>query len=257
MISLGYLTTYATKKMNDFIVPAWSAPARVRALVTTRQGGFSQPPWNSLNLGTHVGDDDVDVANNRNYLRQYLPVEPVWLNQVHSTRCIDAAHVPSGKVVDADASISRQPGVVCAVLTADCLPVLLCDEEARVVGVAHAGWRGLAAGVIESTVVAMAEPAAKLSAWLGPAIGPQKFEVGHDVFAAFVTHDADAADAFHSQGQGKWLCDIYKLARQRLAALGVRRIASADFCTVRDTEQFFSYRRDGVTGRFASCIWLE
>jgi YfiH family protein len=243
--------------MNNFVVPAWSAPARVRALVTTRRGGFSQAPWNSLNLGTHVGDDAVAVASNRNRLRQHLPVEPVWLNQVHGTRCVDAAQMPNGTVVDADASISRKRGVVCAVLTADCLPVLLCDAAATVVGIAHAGWRGLAAGVIESTVAAMAEPAAKLSAWLGPAIGPQQFEVGDDVLAAFVTEDAGAADAFHPRGQGKWLCDIHALARQRLAALGVRRIADADFCTVRDKEQFFSYRRDGVTGRFASCIWLE
>ena len=153
--------------------------------------------------------------------------------------------------------VARRPGSVCAIMTADCLPALLCDREGTVVGAAHAGWRGLAAGVIESTVAAMAEPATNLLAWLGPAIGPRAFEVGDEVRAAFISRDAAASSAFRAHGEGKWLCDIYLLARQRLNALGVRRVAGADFCTVGDEARFFSYRRDGVTGRMASCIWLE
>ena len=246
--------------VGDFIVPPWSAPKGVRALVTTRRGGVSRAPWHSLNLGDHVGDEPAAVVGNREQLRRQLPDEPVWLHQVHGTRCVDAAKMRSGQggsIIEADAGISRQAGVVCAVLTADCLPVLLCDDAATVVGIAHAGWRGLAAGVIESTVAAMAEPATNLLAWLGPAIGPRAFEVGDEVRAAFISRDAAASSAFRAHGEGKWLCDIYLLARQRLNALGVRRVAGADFCTVGDEARFFSYRRDGVTGRMASCIWLE
>jgi YfiH family protein len=158
----------------------------------------------------------------------------------------------------ADASFTRQRGVVCAVLTADCLPVLLCDDQATVVGVAHAGWRGLAAGVIEATVAAIGEPGERLIAWLGPAIGPQAFEVGGEVRDAFIAHDPNAASAFAASDNDKWLCDIHQLARQRLHAMGIRRATSADSsCTVIDEQRFFSYRRDGVTGRMASLIWLE
>ncbi len=241
--------------MTDSIVPDWLLPHGVRALVTTRSGGVSRPPWDSLNLGDHVGDDPVAVEENRHRLRRELPAEPVWLHQVHGTRCIDAAHaLPK---VEADASFTRRCGVVCAILTADCLPVLLCDETGSVVGAAHAGWRGLLGGVIESTVTAMAVPGERLMAWLGPAIGPQAFEVGDEVRAAFMARDALAGRAFLPHGEGKWLCDIYLLARQRLESLGLRRIASADFCTVRDYQRFYSYRRDGVTGRMASLIWME
>jgi YfiH family protein len=239
----------------------------VRALATTRQGGVSRAPWHSFNLGDHVGDDPQSVAANRALLRRELPADPVWLTQVHGTRCVDAAAVAPG--VEADASFTRQRGVVCAVLTADCLPVLFCDESASVVGIAHAGWRGLAAGVIEATVAAMGEPGERLMAWLGPAIGPQAFEVGGEVRDQFIAHDAQAASAFKPAANGKWLCNIHELARQRLRALGIdgprrdvpvtqsRRTASADSCTLRDAESFFSYRRDGVTGRMASLIWLE
>lgn len=241
--------------MPDFILPDWDAPAGVRALSTTRSGGESASPWQSFNLGDHVGDEPQAVAANRVLLRRELPAEPVWLQQVHGTRCVDAARALPGE--QADASFTRQRGVVCAVLTADCLPVLLCDERATVVGIAHAGWRGLAAGVIEATVAAMDEPGGRLLAWLGPAIGPQAFEVGGEVRQIFVARDPQAADAFVANAGGKWLCDIYRLARRRLHSLGVRRVASADFCTLNDTERFFSFRRDGVTGRMASLIWLE
>ncbi len=241
--------------MIDFISPDWSAPQGVRALSTTRQGGASGAPWAAFNLGEHVGDDPAAVRANRLRLCATLPEEPRWLSQVHGTRCVDAALTSAGE--QADASFARRRGVVCAVQTADCLPVLLCDERATVIGAAHAGWRGLAAGVIEATVMAMDEPGERLMAWLGPAIGPGAFEVGGEVRAAFLAHDPRAEDAFVATGGGKWLCDIYLLARQRLAALGIRRIAGADFCTVRDGERFFSYRRDGITGRMASLIWLE
>ncbi len=240
--------------MSSFILPDWPAPAGVRALSTTRCGGVSAPPWQGFNLGDHVGDDPLAVAANRASLRRELPAEPLWLSQVHGTRCVDAARALPG--VQADASFTRQRGVVCAVLTADCLPVLLCDERATVVAIAHAGWRGLAAGVIEATVATMGEPGERLMAWLGPAIGARAFEVGGEVRELFIAGDAAAADAFTAAG-GKWLCDIYRLARRRLHSLGIRRVAGADFCTVNAAQTCFSFRRDGVTGRMASLIWLE
>ncbi len=239
----------------ELIQPDWPAPRGVRALLTTRQGGVSLAPWSSLNLGDHVGDDPVAVQSNRQRLRQLLPDEPCWLRQVHGVRCIDAASPDADRT--ADAAFTRQRGVVCAVMIADCLPVMLCDEDASVVGIAHAGWRGLAGGVIESTVSAMETPGERLMAWLGPAIGPRAFEVGDEVRAAFVAADGAAREAFVPSAGGKWLCDIYLLARQRLAAIGIRRIAGADFCTASEAQRFFSYRRDGVTGRMASLIWLE
>lgn len=238
----------------DFIVPDWPAPPNVHALVTTRAGGVSIGPYASLNLGDHVGDDPAAVAANRAVLHQQLPAEPVWLKQVHGIRCIDAAAVGD---TEADASLTRAPETVCAVLTADCLPVLLCDRGGTVVSAAHAGWRGLAAGVIESTVAAMGVPGDQVLAWLGPAIGPDHFEVGGEVRELFMAHDADAEEAFRPRSNGKWLCDLYALARQRLARLGVRRPAGAEFCTVRDQARFYSYRRDGATGRFASLIWID
>ena len=240
---------------EGWIVPDWPAPATVRALSTTRAGGVSAAPYASLNLGTHVGDDPVCVAANRTLLRRVVPHEPCWLNQVHGTTVVDAASVVG--VPNADASLSRVRGAVCVVMTADCLPLLLCDRSGTVVGAAHAGWRGLHGGVIEATVRAMGVAPAELLAWLGPAIGPQAFEVGDEVRAAFVGVDGRAEAAFRSAGQpGKWLADLYLLARQRLAALGVSGIYGGDCCTVSDAARFFSYRRDGVTGRMASLIWL-
>lgn len=243
--------------MSDaWIRPDWPAPARVRALSTTRSGGVSVSPYDSLNLGVHVGDVPASVAANRAALRDVLPGEPCWLNQVHGTRVVDAAH-PDG-VPDADAVVSRSAGAVCVVMTADCLPVLLCDRAGSVVGAAHAGWRGLQGGVIEATVAAMQVSPSEVIAWLGPAIGLTAFEVGDEVRAAFVGDAAVAAAAFQpSATPGKWLADIYLLARQRLQVLGVNSISGGDLCTVTDRERFFSYRRDGVTGRMASLIWLD
>lgn len=240
--------------LPEFIIPDWPAPPHVHAFATTRLGGVSVGPYASLNLADHVGDDPAAVAENRRRLRALLPAEPVWLKQVHGTRCLDAAKCSAGS--EADASFTCRAGVVCAVLTADCLPLLLCDEAGTVVAAAHAGWRGLAAGVIEATVATMGVPADRLIAWLGPAIGPESFEVGGEVREAFVAHDPAAATAFRARPNGKWLCDLYRLARLRLTALGVCRVSSADFDTCRDAERFFSYRRDGATGRMASLIWI-
>lgn len=243
----------------DLIVPDWPAPANVHAFVTTRAGGVSAGPYASLNLGDHVGDDPAAVAENRRRLGPHLPAAPVWLRQVHGIRCRDAQVLSSAgdtPPAEADAAFARAPGIVCAVLTADCLPVLLCDDAGGVVAAAHAGWRGLAAGVLESTVAAMEASGENLMAWLGPAIGPDNFEVGGEVRAAFVAHDPVATAAFIPHTPGKWLCDIYLLARQRLATLGIRRVTGADFCTANDQQHFYSYRRDGITGRMASLIWL-
>ncbi|MCD0494267.1 peptidoglycan editing factor PgeF [Chromobacterium violaceum] len=241
---------------KDWISADWPAPARVRTLVTTRNGGVSQPPYASLNLGAHVGDDPQAVAANRARLRDALPAEPAWLNQVHGVAVADASAV-GANAPDADASFAREPGVVCAAMTADCLPVLLCDERGQTVAAAHAGWRGLCDGVIEATVAAMALPPSDLMAWLSPAIGPDAFEVGAEVRQAFIAKDAEADSAFVDIGNGKYLADIYALARLRLRKLGVSRVYGGDFCTVIDRDRFFSYRRDGVTGRMASMIWLE
>lgn len=193
------------------------------------------------------------MAARRAELRRHLPGEPVWLSQVHGTRCVEAEASAPG--VEADASVARTPGVVCAVLSADCLPILLCDEAGCAVGAVHAGWRGLAAGVLEAAVAAMAIPGERLLAWLGPAIGPTAFEVGDEVRAAFVTDDPAAADAFVAGRPGKWGCDLYALARRRLRARGVERVFGGRFCTFSEAGRFYSYRREGVTGRMASLIW--
>ncbi|MFC3625169.1 peptidoglycan editing factor PgeF [Vogesella amnigena] len=241
----------------EWITPEWPLPAGVGSLITTRAGGVSPAPYHSLNLGDHVGDDAANVTANRAALRDHLPAEPAWLQQVHGTVVVDAASVAPGSKVQADASFSRTPGTVCAIMTADCLPVLLADRAGTVVGAAHAGWRGLCNGVIEATVQAMNEPAANLIAYLGPAIGPDAFEVGGEVRDAFLAHDIHAVEAFTPIGDGKYLADIYQLARQRLATLGISEVYGGDYCTVIDRERFFSYRRDQVTGRMASLIWLK
>jgi hypothetical protein len=244
--------------MNDRgIIPDWPAPANVRALQTTRDGGVSVGAYASFNLGDHVGDDPVAVARNRALLRTSLPSEPVWLKQVHGNIVADADRTVG--VPDADAALARQPGKVCAVMTADCLPLLLCDEDGTVVAAAHAGWRGLAGGVVEATVKAMNVAPERLLVWLGPAIGPQAFEVGEEVRQAFIAHDPDAAKAFVPSSPltaQKWLADIYLLACQRLALLGVKRVYGGGLCTYADAERFYSYRRDQATGRMASLIWL-
>lgn len=237
------------------IIPDWPAPASVRALTTTRHGGVSLPPYDSLNLGDHVGDEPLAVAENRRRLcvGAGLPGEPRWLSQVHGTGCCDATLVPTG--TEADAQFATRPGVVCAVLTADCLPLLLCDAGGTRVAAVHAGWRGLLNGVIENSIQAMGA-GSELLAWLGPAIGPGAFEVGEEVRHAFVTHAPRAAAAFAPAGAGKWRADIYRLAHQRLAACGISRVYGGEFCTYSDSERFYSYRRDGQTGRLASLIWL-
>ena len=241
--------------MNGWLRPDWAAPANVRALVTTRQGGASRGGFAGFNLAGHVGDDAAAVALNRAALARELPAPPLWLDQVHGTVCVAAES--TGADATADACVAHRPGLVCAVLTADCLPVLLCDRDGGAVGVAHAGWRGLAAGVVESTVDAMRVPPDRLLAWLGPAIGPQAFEVGSEVREAFVARSAAADAAFRSRGEGKWLCDLYLLARQRLAERGVAAVSGGGLCTYSDAARFFSYRRDGRCGRMAALIWLD
>jgi len=253
------------------LTPEWAqAMDGIGALSTLRGGGVSGPPYDDgnggggLNLGMHVGDRPQDVRQNRLLLRALLPAEPVWLEQVHGTCVIDAAVAASeahgAKLPQADASVAHRSGVVCAVLTADCLPVLFADPAARVVGAAHAGWRGLAGGVLENTVAHMrAAGASGICAWLGPAIGAGNFEVGEDVLRAFVALDARHRTAFRpiAGRDGKYLADIYALARAKLAAAGVRHISGGGFCTVVEAQRFYSYRRDGVTGRMASLIWLK
>lgn len=241
--------------MSDFIVPDWPAPPNVRALTTTRHGGHGAGAYASFNLATHVGDAAAVVAANRKLLDEHVPAPPRWLTQVHGTRCVDVETAADG--AEADASFARSSRRSCAVLTADCLPVLLCDAGGTVVAAAHAGWRGLAAGVLEATVASMRVPGPSLLAWLGPAIGPAAFEVGAEVRAQFVSDDARADGAFLPHGEGKWLCDLYALARLRLARLGIERIGGGGFCTASDRDRFFSYRRDGSTGRMATLIWLE
>lgn len=250
--------------MSELIVPDWPAPGRVRALITTRAGGVSAAPYDSFNLRDHAGDEAVAVAENRARLRRMLPAEPLWLDQVHGTDVVcaeevarqAAAHRAQAEAVRADASITFQPGVVCAVLTADCLPVLFCDAAATVAGAAHAGWRGLAAGVLEASVAKLGVPPHSVLAWLGPAIGPAAFQVGGDVREAFLRTDPGAAVAFVSDGPGKWMADLFALARMRLTRAGVVRIYGGGQCTHADARRFYSYRRDGQTGRFASLIWL-
>ena len=241
--------------MLEVIVPDWPAPSNVRALSTTRGGGRSSGPYESFNLGDHVGDDAAAMAANRALLGESMPVAPCWLKQVHGIRCVDADACEAG--IEADAGFSRAGRRACAVLTADCLPILFCDAAGSVVAAAHAGWRGLVAGVIEATVAAMQAPGSALLAWLGPAIGPRAFEVGDEVRAAFLAMDSAARDAFVPHGPGKWLCDLHALARLRLRRLGVERIYADRSCTFEDRTRFYSYRRDGVTGRTASLIWLE
>lgn len=242
----------------ELILPDWPAPARVRAVMTTRRGGVSAVPYGSFNLATHVGDEKRAVLANRAGLRRAaaLPTEPAWLTQVHGKAVVaaDAVSAP----VEADASFALRPGAVCAVQVADCLPVLLCDVDGTAVAAAHAGWRGLAGGVLEATVRALDLPGRRLLAWLGPAIGPQRFEVGEEVRSAFLAHDAQAQAAFRpGVGTGKWWCDLALLARQRLQALGLESIHGGGLCTASDARNFFSYRRDGRTGRMAALVWLE
>jgi YfiH family protein len=275
------------KLLEHCIIPDWPAPANVKTLQTTRQGGVSSAPYDSLNLGDHVGDAPMSVARNRMLLGALLPSEPVWLNQVHGTVVANADMASC--LPQADACIARHRDAVCVVMTADCLPVLLCDTQGSVVGVAHAGWKGLAAGVIEASVQAMDVAPQNLMAWLGPAISQQAFEIGDEVRTLFMKADQKAEGAFIPGQPGKWLADIYALARLRLNALGITQIhgggdcdtllrssrlreqspaappapdgstapCRGGYCTFNESNRFFSYRRDGATGRMGTFIWLE
>ncbi|WP_407733132.1 peptidoglycan editing factor PgeF [Pseudomonas citronellolis] len=239
---------------SPWLIPDWPAPANVRACVSTRAGGVSQAPFDSFNLGDHVGDDPAAVAENRRRLEQAQGCRPAWLSQVHGIEVVEAD--PS-RVATADASWSATPGIACAVLTADCLPALFCDRAGTRVAAAHAGWRGLAGGVLEATLDRLAVPAAEMLVWLGPAIGPQAFEVGPEVREAFMADHAEAAAAFvPSVNAGRYMADIYQLARIRLAARGVTAVYGGGLCTFSDTERFYSYRRNPRTGRQASLVWL-
>jgi YfiH family protein len=241
--------------------PEWPAPPQVKTAVTTREGGISQEPYQSLNLGDHVGDDPKCVLSNRALLGKFLPSEPIWLKQVHGVK----VSTPNTRLYEADAIVTNKPNEVLAIMTADCLPVLFVSESGNVIGAAHAGWRGLCNGVLENTVKEMqvlsgASSAKKMLAWLGPAIGPTSFEVGADVLEAY----QDVKIPFPDQSfvaipskPGKYLANLYLLARSRLESIGLHQIYGGDYCTVNQAQQFFSYRRDGVTGRFASLIWIS
>lgn len=243
-------------QVGNLIIPQWPAPSQVRAFATTRAGGVSHAPYASLNLGAAVGDDPERVKENRARVRALLPNEPCWLKQVHGTTVIALDHAID-VAFEADASCTRQPHIVCAVQMADCLPVLIAAQDGSAVAAAHAGWRGLAAGVIENTVAAMQKPPQQLLAWLGPAIGPNAFEVGEDVRHAFLANDAGDARAFVPHAENKWLADLFTLARSRLHRLGVTAVFGGGLCTYSDTERFFSHRRDRVSGRMAAVIWID
>ncbi len=242
---------------SDCLIPDWPAPANVHALQTTRVGGFSSGPYASLNLGDHVGDDPIAVERNRGLLEPLVPSEPIWLEQVHGADVVMAEAASCRP--RADGCVAHGNNAVCAIMTADCLPVLLCDEEGSVVAAAHAGWRGLASGILEATVQRMDVSAVRLMAWLGPAIGPQAFEVGAEVREAFLQLDPAAEVAFASVPQqddmAKYFANLYLLARQRLNKLGINQVYGGDYCTYSDPDRFFSYRRDGRTGRMATLVW--
>ena len=259
---------------NDWIIPDWPAPANVRAVSTTRSGGVSKGAYTSFNLGAHVGDDPRAVAENRLFLRSELnlPREPRWLKQIHGARittigCSEYLLSPTGEgargvetasfETTADAEVTQSSSEACVIMTADCLPVLFCDRAGKIVAAAHCGWRSLAAGILEATVAAMHVLPAEILAWLGPAIGPDVYQVGDDVRAALTTAHPDAEQAFEPQQPGKWLCDLYLTASQRLRRAGVTHIYGGGFCTYSERERFFSYRRDGECGRMATLIWLE
>ncbi|WP_213716507.1 purine nucleoside phosphorylase YfiH [Cedecea lapagei] len=242
--------------MTKTIVPHWPLPAGVAACSSTRVGGVSVAPYDSMNLGAHCGDDLADVEENRRlfYAAAGLPSKPVWLEQVHGKTVLKLTGEPYASK-RADASYSNTPGTVCAVMTADCLPVLFCNEAGTEVAAAHAGWRGLCEGVLEETVACFQDRPQSIRAWLGPAIGPEAFEVGPEVREAFMAKDQKAANAFRAAGE-KYYADIYQLARQRLANVGVTQVYGGDRCTWTESGDFFSYRRDRTTGRMASFIWL-
>lgn len=240
--------------------PEWPAPSHVHAFTTLRgPAGSSIAPFDGFNLGTRCGDDADAVTRNRHALVEHLglPSQPQWLRQTHGTTvatCDDAIYVDEP---EADAAVTTTPGVVLAILTADCMPVLFSSEDGSAIGAAHAGWRGLAAGVLENTIASMRTPPENIMAWLGPAAGPQAYEVGDEVRAAFVETDSCATSAFAATRPGHWLCDLYALARLRLASVGAMHVYGGDLCTISDPQRFYSHRRDSRTGRMASLIWIN
>ena len=240
--------------MSDWLIPDWPAPAGVKACVTTRAGGVSLAPFDSLNLGDHVEDSPEAVLENRRRLTAAFAIQPAWLRQVHGVVVVEA---DPGRIAEADGSWTGTPGIACTAMTADCLPALFCNKSGTRVAAAHAGWRGLAAGVLEAAADSLDAAPADVLVWLGPAIGPKAFEVGPEVREAFMQQHPQTAQAFvPSHNPGKFLADIYQLARLRLAARGITAVYGGGLCTVTDP-RFFSYRRSPRTGRFASLIWLE
>ncbi|UTZ31811.1 peptidoglycan editing factor PgeF [Vibrio campbellii] len=238
------------------IIPNWPAPKNVKAFASTRVGGFSTAPYQGLNLGAHVGDDLSIVEKNRDWLAQEakMPSAPIWLNQTHSTVVAKVSDTTT-QVLDADGVFTSSSQVVCSAMTADCLPVLLTNTQGTQVAAVHAGWRGLANGIVENALELFS---GEVMAWLGPAIGPQAFEVGDDVLQAFVDFDSQAYQAFTPRDvEGKWLADMSKLATQRLNKFGITQVFDSGLCTFQHKEDFYSYRRDGVTGRQATFIWIE
>ena len=248
----------------DWIIPSWEVAGRVHALSTTRHGGMSSGARATLDLGVESLPASVAVApilENQRVLAQLLPAPPLWLTQRHGAdvATIDASNAQASMASppEADATITREPNVVLCVRTADCLPVLFADRAGTTVGIAHAGWRGLAAGILEATVTSLQCARPEIAAWLGPAIGPRSFEVGRDVYDAFCSADAGIAQCFIANGDGKWFANLYEIARTRLARLGVTRVTGGDYCTMLDAARFFSYRRERDTGRMATLIWIE
>ena len=241
---------------REWLVPDWPAAPGVRAFVTTRAGGTSEGEYGTMNLGMNSGDDPARVAANRAIVRSHLPGDPAYLAQVHGANVV-GVDAPTPGLARADAAVATQPGRVAVVLTADCMPVFLCDRAGGSVAVAHAGWRGMAAGVIENAVRALRCDARDVLAWLGPTIGPDAFEVGPEVREAFVAHDAKADAAFRPHKPGKFMADLYHLAQQRLAAAGVSHVGGGGFCTFHEPSRFFSYRRVQKSGRMGAFIWIE
>ncbi|HEY0287045.1 MAG TPA: peptidoglycan editing factor PgeF [Pseudomonas sp.] len=240
--------------MADWLIPDWPAPVGIKSCVTTRAGGESGAPFDGFNLGDHVDDDPQAVASNRLALTSRLNIQPAWLRQVHGINVVEAT---PAQVMSADASWTTTPGAACTIMTADCLPVLFCNRSGTQVAAAHAGWRGLAAGVLEATTDSFSDKPSEIMVWLGPAIGPEAFEVGPEVREAFISTHSETSEAFvPSANDGRFMADIYQLARLRLAAYGVTAAYGGGLSTYND-ERFYSYRRSARTGRFASLVWIE
>jgi len=242
----------------EYITPNWPAQKNISCVMTTRKGGFSRNVYKGLNLGLHVNDDEKYVQENRQLLKDdlNLPNEPIWLNQVHGSQVMQLPYV-TDKNLSADAAYTKEAGVVCAVLTADCLPVVFCDQSGSYVAVAHAGWRSLLNGVLENTLRALPKDNVDIMCWLGPAIGPNKFEVGEEVYEQFVIKDSMHENSFQMQNDSKYLANIYQLAKNVLSTNGVKNVYGGEFCTYTQEDRFFSYRRDGQTGRMATLIWKK